>query len=218
MDDFKSGLVGKPIKENQIASGMHLCYMNAKALLSESKLLKENGHHARALSLVILALEELGKILFIMGALDIENENNTGWKKYWKSLNSHKVKLGVWSHYGKLLASFEGKGYKSVFPAGIASFVDKIKQFGFYVNFFKDDFVYPEDFAKDNSEWLEYLVELANERIASFSSMHGSLKGSKRVVAVSKDFKKTMEKKMTVEELSKVIIERYSKQMKTENS
>lgn len=217
MTDEKE-LIGKLIGENQIANGMHLCYMNANALASESRLLKENGHYARALSLVILALEELCKIPIILFAVILENKDSTVWSKYWKQFNSHKFKLRIWSQYGKPIPRFKGKGYEGLFPAGIERKVDKFKQLGFYVNFFKGDFVCPEDFAKDNSEWLESLAELTNEMIADFEPTCGSLESSKRSVGRGKDFVKTMGNNITREELKKAMSEWHSKQMGAANN
>lgn len=92
-NDFKSYFMGEPIEKEQIAKGMHLCYMNARAMVDESRLLKENGHYARALSLIILALEELGKIPLMMNAVLYKKEDDEAWKKFWK--NSKCINLNL---------------------------------------------------------------------------------------------------------------------------
>ena len=216
MNDFKSYFIGEPIEKEQVVKGMHLCFMNAKAMVDESRLLKENGHHARALSLIILALEELGKIPIMMNAIILKKDDYQAWKKFWKELQKHKIKISVWSVYGKLLAKFPGKGYETEFLEGIESLADKFKQLGFYVSFFKGEFLYPEDIAKDNYEWLEYFMEAANERIDSFETLHGSLESSKRFVDNAEELIKTVKKAKTKEELKNEITE-YLKHKYKEN-
>lgn len=125
----------------------------------------------------------------------------------------HKLKLSVWSVYGKLLAKFPGKGYETKFEEGIESLADKFKQLGFYVTFFKGEFLYPEDMVKNNYEWLEYFLEIANERVASFEPIHGSLESSKRIVDGGEELIKIVKKAKTKEEL-KEMITRYLKHVK----
>lgn len=166
MKEFISGFSGKPLDKKQIAKGMHLCYMNARTLRDEAILLKQNGHHARALSLIILGLEELWKIPMFCDMILLRADDVEAWRKPWKELQSHKVKLGVWPAYGRLLRVF-GKNYEFEFQPGIEPLADKFKQLGFYVSFFKGQFLYPENIAEDNYEWFDYFQKILDERIKS---------------------------------------------------
>ena len=168
MRDFVIGFQGTPLNKNQIAEGMHLCYMNARTLRDEAILLKQNEHHARALSLIILGIEELGKIPLICNMIIYRKDDIEVWRKAWKELQSHRFKMGVWTIYGKRLLNMLGKNYEAEFPSGIEPLTDKFKQLGFYVSFFNGQFLYPEDIAKDNNEWFDYFQNILDERIKSF--------------------------------------------------
>lgn len=68
-----------PLTDAEIARGAHFCYLNARRLLEDARVLADRspGH---ALSLTVLALEELGKVplLFEMHA-DADSER---WRRY----------------------------------------------------------------------------------------------------------------------------------------
>ncbi len=204
MKEFISGFSGKPIDKKQIATGMHLCYMNARALRDEAILLKENGHHARALSLTILGLEELGKIPLFCDMIRLRVDDVEAWRKRWKELQSHKVKLGVWSAYGRVLRIF-GKNYEFKFQPGIEPLTDKFKQLGFYVSFFKDQFLYPENIAEDNYEWSDYFLTILDERINSFEPLHGSFENSEKFINKAVEFVTTVKKAKTKDELKEIL-------------
>jgi AbiV family abortive infection protein len=201
MKDFLSGFKGYPLDKTQIAAGMHLCYMNAKAMLDEVKLLQGNGHFARAFSLTILGLEELGKIPLIYNMILCQPDDMQAWDKCWKELQQHEVKIRVWTSYDKNVLRLLGKSYQAELPADIELLANKFKQLGFYVSFFKGQFLSPEDFAKGNYEWLEYFLAVLDERIASFEPLHGSLESSGKFVDLGIEFLDTVKKTKTIEEL-----------------
>jgi AbiV family abortive infection protein len=190
--DFMAGFKDKPLDREQIVRGMYSCYLNAKNLLCEARLLKENGHPARALGLGILALEELGKIPLICNMLLVAKNNADIWKQFWRKFHFHQVKLRITSSYGKALLSSLGKKYKTEFPLGITTPLDKLKQLGFYVTLFAGEFVLPEDFAKDNPKMLDYVFAIADERITDWEPLHGSLESSGQFVDRSEDFFKEL--------------------------
>ena len=191
-----------------------MCYINARSLAKESRLLKENGYHARALSLAILALEELGKIPLICNMILCRKDDAEAWRKAWKEFQSHRFKLGVWTVYGKRLLNMLGKGHESEFPSGIEPLADKFKQLGFYTSFFKGEFILPEEFAKDNPEWLNYFLELLEERIARFEPLHGSLESSESFTERGIDLLATVEKAKSTDELKKILSAWISQQVK----
>ena len=182
MKDFIAGFKGKPLNNKQIATGMHSCYMNARALVDEAKILRGNGCNARALSLAILALEELGKIPLICEGILYQENDASAWQRFWKDFQSHQTKLRVWSYYGKQVLHLFGEDYGTEFPSGIESLLDKLKQLGFYVDFYEGQFIVPEDFANDNSDWIDWLITILDERIESFRPLHSSLESSEGFV------------------------------------
>jgi AbiV family abortive infection protein len=205
MKDFMSGFIGQPLDKKQIAAGMHLCYMNARALAEEARLLRENSRYARALSLTILALEELGKIPLIYNMILYKADDAKPWREFWKTFQSHQIKLEVWSTYGKRIMHALGRSYETVLPSGIEPLVDKFKQLGFYVSFFKDQFLFPEEFARDNHEWLDLLTAILNERLISFDPLHGSLENSERFVDQGVELLATVREAKTKDELKKLL-------------
>jgi len=217
MKDFIAKFRGKPLDEKQIAIGMHLCYMNAIALVDDSRLLKENGRHARAFSLAILALEELGKIPLILNMILYRVDDANAWQEFWRKFNSHQTKLEVWSTYGKLFLRVLNRDYETEFPAGVEPLLDKLKQLGFYVNFFSDQFVFPEDFAKDNSEWIDWLLAVIDERIASFKPLHGSLEDSERLTGRAIELLTVTREAKSPDELKRILSEWIS-QHSTQNA
>lgn len=214
MKNFIFRFKGQPLDKKQIATGMHLCYINAKALADESRLLKENGYHARALSLAILALEELGKIPLICNMILYRKDDAEAWRKAWKEFQAHRSKLGVWTVYGKRLLNMLGKSYESEFPSGIEPLADKFKQLGFYVGFFDGEFMLPKDFAKDNQEWFDYFLWILEERIASFDPLHGSLESSESVAEGAVELLATVEKSKSMDELKKLLSDWISQRVK----
>lgn len=188
--------------------------MNARSLAEESRLLKENGYHARALSLAILALEELGKVPLICNMILYRKDDAEAWRKAWKEFQSHRFKLGVWTVYGKRLLNMLGKSYESEFPSGIEPLADKFKQLGFYVSIFKGEFVQPKEFAKDNHEWLDYFLGVLEERIVSFEPLHGSLESSERIAEEAIELLTTIKKSKSMDELKKLLSDWISQRVK----
>jgi AbiV family abortive infection protein len=204
-DDLKTQ--GKSLDRRQIAAGLHLCFVNAAQLASEAKLLRENGHLARALSLAILGLEELGKIPLICGAILYDPGDVETWRRFWRGLRSHRTKVRVWSVYGRTILKALSKGYEIEMPSGTDSLTDVLKQLGFYVTYVRDQFVSPEEFGADARERIDYYTALLDERIASFEPLHGSLQGSERFVDNSISLIGAVRGAKTETELQRAIVE-----------
>lgn len=77
-----------------VADAFRACWENARDLVAEAKLLSDHGHKARALSLSVLALEELGKIFCADGLLYARPDDHRA-KAFAKSLKSHIAKLSA---------------------------------------------------------------------------------------------------------------------------
>lgn len=77
-----------------VADAFRACWTNAQELVNEAKLLFDHGHNARALSLAVLALEEIGKLFCADGLLYARPDDHKA-KAFSKSLKSHTTKLSV---------------------------------------------------------------------------------------------------------------------------
>ena len=75
-----------------IEDAFKACWTNANDLIESAKLLLDKGFHGIALSISVLALEELGKLFCIDGLLFARSDDHKA-QAYAKSLKSHSTKL-----------------------------------------------------------------------------------------------------------------------------
>lgn len=75
-----------------VESGFRACWRNAKALVSASEKLMNSGHQALALSISVLALEEMGKLFAVDGLL-YARQSDAKSEGFCRSLRDHKTKL-----------------------------------------------------------------------------------------------------------------------------
>jgi AbiV family abortive infection protein len=168
----------RPLTHREIAAGMSQCFLNARDLIEDAELLRRKNRNARAFSLAALALEELGKIPMLYDMAFYSPHDEARWKKFWKAFRRHQVKQHVIGEYGKMLMVPLGQSkrrpYKVEIPEGFGEIADSFKQLGFYVNFFHDRFSSPEAFFRDNSDWIDFTIAAAKERLDSFTRMHST--------------------------------------------
>ena len=88
-----------------IESGFRACWGNAQALVSGAKVLLDSSHNASAMSLSVLALEELGKLFCLDGILFARADDHKA-EAFAKSLKSHATKLSALDLFPVLLANF----------------------------------------------------------------------------------------------------------------
>ena len=187
METFLKKFKGRPLNDEKTAIGMHYCFLNAKDLYEDARLLKKNNRYSRAFSLLILSLEELSKIPMLLNTIFYPKDDDKKWNMFWKSFNTHSDKQIIWSFYGEYLEKyFNNYSFEDRYPPGLQPLLEKGKQLCFYVDFFENGFVKPDDFAKDNMEWLNFIIEFTEKRIKSFSSFHSSLDKSRIVVKHTK--------------------------------
>jgi hypothetical protein len=84
LDKFDRG----PLTDEQIAMGMHLSFINAQELYEDALLLYRNERFGRTLSLLVLALEELGRIPVLLNAVSINRNDQKMWNELWRVLRS----------------------------------------------------------------------------------------------------------------------------------
>jgi AbiV family abortive infection protein len=180
LDKLDSGA----LTDEQIAGGMHLSFKNAQELYEDALLLFKNERLGRTLSLLILALEELGRIPALVNAVLISRTDEHTWKKFWDGLRRHHLKQGVWTAYGRQLAEsgHDDARYFKLLPLNQVALLDKFKQCGFYVTCFDGDFLTPNMFARFDKRKIDALFELVRDRIEGFRGLHASLQDSYRMV------------------------------------
>jgi len=79
-----------------VEAGFRACWQNANDLIAGSKSLMQQGFHAPALSLAVLALEEVGKMCATDGLLFARPDDDKS-KRFGKSQRDHDTKLGALS-------------------------------------------------------------------------------------------------------------------------
>lgn len=168
----------------QAAQGAHLCFVNTKELLLDARILAKQERLCRALSVTVLALEELAKIseLYRVAIESQLSSDAVDWNVFWKEFNYHKPKQKRATAYGNVLRGVVGEGdglsnplpYKSYFSDDTFGHLDKAKQKNFYVDFADGKFVAPRNDDK-TKEILAELYGFVSERIDSFGSWHSSI-------------------------------------------
>jgi AbiV family abortive infection protein len=161
---------------DEYGRGMHLCFKNAESLLMEAEYLR-GVRSPRALSLGVLALEEIGKIFVLCDAAGrgtIKTDLWTSLRR--KAFSSHRHKQGLVAAYGSALLSKLHKDgcsyYETVIPPGAIPLLDRLKQWGFYVDFLAGTFQSPKTFVDENEEWIDWVISATKERLESIRPMH----------------------------------------------
>jgi len=128
-----------PLTPSQAAKGIALARANAARLIADAELLLENGRHASASALAILAIEELGKVqaIKIIALQSGEEELKQAWRDY----RNHRAKNVQW-----ILPKLAAEGARTLMqlreaadPKGNhTAMLDSVKQLSFYTDCFND--------------------------------------------------------------------------------
>jgi len=140
IDEFLAGFSDGELSVDAIGHGMHMCFINARSLARDAEVLLPTSP-ARALSLGILALEELGKIILLAEVAARAIDGPISWRAVSKEfrLTQHRAKQVAATRYGSILGQV-GRGYSKHLPPGMIPALDRFKQLGFYVDCFKGAF------------------------------------------------------------------------------
>lgn len=184
-----------------VEEGFIACWKNIQDLVSSARILFDNEKHAPALSLAVLALEEMGKLISIDGLLlsvQGDDKSNT----YRKSSRSHKDKLIGFEVFALLLHSIAQHDariknddlFKRAFLIGIINMkdagnavlsllgpienftrLDQEKQSGFYSALYDGKIAAPrEHVSKELAKAVLVLAEIASGNL-SFVLSDGGL-------------------------------------------
>ena len=114
-----------------VESGFMACWQNAKELLSASQKLIDSGLHAPALSLSVLALEELGKFFAIDGLLYARQDDHKA-AEFLKAGRSHSTKLILLELFPLLLGNLSRAdpryGKDSRYNLALAASIQDLKE------------------------------------------------------------------------------------------
>ena len=123
----------------QAAEGIRVAIENAASLVTDAKLLFDNGRYERSVALAVLAIEEAGKISIIRSIL-LENDPGE-LKKSWQEYRRHTDKNLSW-----ILPELASKGarqledMRSIFDkdSGHGQTLENLKQLSFYTDSFSN--------------------------------------------------------------------------------
>jgi len=184
-----------------VADAFRACWENAQALVTEAKLLFDHGHKARALSLSVLALEEIGKLFCADGLLFARPDDHKA-KAFAKSLTSHTTKLSALELLPLLLRNISSVdprystekrfvqavviSAKDLKDRGNAVFnllggegfsrLDHWKQVGFYSQPLENGFITPNDAVKKEIAEAVFMLAWRATTTLDFLLKDGNLK------------------------------------------
>jgi AbiV family abortive infection protein len=160
------------VPADEIARGAHYCWSNAVSLLADVRILVSRSRYARALSLTILALEELAKPPLLWG-LD-PGDDPKKWKSFWtEQFSRHPTKQNAIAAYGSLTGLGQDIYWLKMHP-DIVKALDTWKQWGFYVDCVDNKFQSPDSFVSEQRDVVDLLFAMAEERADSFAQFHSS--------------------------------------------
>ncbi len=175
----------RPLTKEQVATLLHFCYCNAKDLYEEAELLRSNKKCARAFFLCTLALEELAKIPLSLNALFLPPEDSKAWTGFWKTFNSHKLKLDSARSYGQGLLKILDKNswskfYKRTVPKGLP--LNELKLASMYVDCYDGVPARPNKIFIQDEGSVSSIFEIVTNRLAAFEEIHSTIDKSIRFV------------------------------------
>jgi len=171
---------------NEVAEAATAYLRNGLDLFEEALLLCGYNKVSRAAALVILGLEEIGKVpLLVNTFLRFEHgADKEAWKAYWKSGGVHKKKQELILAYGQIIRRlFDGDLmherilYRYYAPEALLDNLDGFKQSSFYVDMRVDGLHAPRG-DQQARHAFDYLLTFGQERADSFGSWHISEKRS----------------------------------------
>ena len=106
--------------------------------------------------MTVLALEEVGKIPALF---DLSTRDHVGrWKEFWRSqFSAHGFKQAESSRYGRYLAASGESPYLFTITETMVKTLDRVKQWGFYVDCHEGRFKSPCEFGFEIRDVLDYL-------------------------------------------------------------
>jgi len=160
----------------QIAEGITACLQNARALVEDAITLLKAQRAPRALTCLLAADQELGKVHVLLAMARIHPGKQVHWTDKWKSFRSHEIKAAhaVMDTFPNHMRTSPNK----ILPMALDSFVkapsdEELRQASLYVDFSVQDggWLSPLKIGKDMvNKRLKSTVAIL-ERLESFANM-----------------------------------------------
>lgn len=81
-----------PLTIEEISQGLEACIDNVSGLVADADVLIQAGRQTRALTCLLVAGQELGKLQLLQAMLTFDPNDSDRWKRVWKSFYNHKSK------------------------------------------------------------------------------------------------------------------------------
>ena len=128
----------------QISEGIYFCIENATNIFADAYILIKLNRFPRALSLLLLAIQEAGKVKILENMSMLPTKNQKLWKKEWKKFRKHDTKDSL-GHNIKIFSEFNdspGEYFWRKLLYKTNNFVperEKVRQLGLYIDYIASD-------------------------------------------------------------------------------
>jgi AbiV family abortive infection protein len=166
----------EPLSIEQLAEGIAACIENASCLFEDAQILIESRRFGRAMSLLIAAMEELGKVSVLAGMSRIPKSNQALWADLWADFRSHEAKgtyAFVNTYPDEARADPDLIQTAAILQYELAPLGERIRQRGVYVDFHGDEkrWLSPQEVTSgDVHAWVQR-VATAQNRIQCFQKL-----------------------------------------------
>lgn len=153
----------------QIHAGIKAAIDNARQIYEDAMLLLDSGRFARAMTLFIAAMEELGKVSVLGSMSRIPSSNQKLWKDAWQSfrLHEHKATWAFTHTYDDDAGGTASYIVAAMQQFGLSPLCERLRQFGLYVDYHATEgrWTTPSQVEKEHAEYWQAKVEDAASRI-----------------------------------------------------
>ena len=123
----------------EISKGIKFCLENATALLIDAEILFRAKRYPRSLSLLLTAIQEVGKVTILKKMIMISIDDTKSWKKLWSEFKSHPNK-DLFGYSNKISINFstqpgEAFWHQLLYKKNYASAKEKIRQLSLYSDY-----------------------------------------------------------------------------------
>jgi len=170
MRKYKLNQYKGPLDSKQISNGINAANDNAKRLLSDAELLRDNGRFASAIALTVLSIEESGKESVLRNLALSETDESIA--ASWKFYRSHKIKNAHWLIPPLIVMGVKGLDLsKRIYEANSAhrDYLDNLKQISLYTD------------CLDDAKWSSPTIEIREDLCKSIIRIAQLLLGARKI-------------------------------------
>lgn len=123
----------------EISKGITCCLENAAALFIDAEILFKAKRYPRSLSLLLTAIQEVGKVTILKEMIMISIDDTKSWKKLWGKFKSHSDKdlFGYSNKISINLSEQPGEAFwhQLLYKKNYASAKEKVRQYSLYSDY-----------------------------------------------------------------------------------